>query len=517
MRTSTSKFKNIKSHFFCLLLGLIVSACGCDQVTDPLVNTVTNNITNSVEDLRVRKPSVVNFLNLTVRQENTISVLVENIGNNIASSTTLRWYISLDPVIDSSDTEIGTNTVPILAFEGLMITNIIATTPDRVGVYYYGACVDALIGEVNTNNNCSLVNGVLVSRPDLSVVSIQARDTTVTTRNSLSLSLIIYNIGYSSFDYSLLLWYFSTDPTINHSDTEIGRFLIPNLTAGESRVDEHVAAVPQTAGVYYYGACVLRVTDEVNTANNCSAGLRVEVGYPSDFTLVSSWVSGIWSDGTNMWVADFVNDQIYAYNVLSKARVFSEDFNTLSAVGNTSPFGLWSDGTTMWVLNSDFNGVSHKIYAYNLVTKAHDPSKDFNNILEPGDNTYGDIWSDGTTMWVSVPSEGQTNDGDSKIYAYNMVTKARDPSKDFNTLPTNSLVGGRYDASGIWSDGTTMWVADGSRGKLDAYDLSTKVRVPSKDFHSVSVRGGIWSDGNNMWTVNGGLNRYNALGLVSIP
>ena len=38
-----------------------------------------------------------------------------------------------------------------------------------------------------------------------------------------------------------------------------------------------------------------------------------------------------------------------------------------------------------------------------------------------------------------------------KVYAYDMTTKARDASKDFDTanlLPT-----------GIWSDGTTMWVA----------------------------------------------------------
>ena len=40
----------------------------------------------------------------------------------------------------------------------------------------------------------------------------------------------------------------------------------------------------------------------------------------------------------------------------------SKDFNTLSAAGNTNPAGLWSDGATMWV--SDFG--QDKIYAYQM-------------------------------------------------------------------------------------------------------------------------------------------------------
>ena len=126
---------------------------------------------------------------------------------------------------------------------------------------------------------------------------------------------------------------------------------------------------------------------------------------------------GLWSDGTTLWVADYVADKIYAYNLSTKAPDPNNDFNTLRAAGNNSPFGLWSDGTTMWVADYD----DEKIYAYNLSTKARDPNNDFNTLQAAGNNSPTGLWSDGTTLWVA-------DYDDKKIYAYNLSTKARDPT-----------------------------------------------------------------------------------------
>ena len=104
-------------------------------------------------------------------------------------------------------------------------------------------------------------------------------------------------------------------------------------------------------------------------------------------------------------------------------RVGTKDFNTLSEGGSSSPGGIWSDGTTMWIIDKTYD----KIYAYNLLTKARDDSKDFNTLSAAGNNDPTCIWSDGTTMWVA-------DNVDDKIYAYNLSTKARDASKDFDTL-----------------------------------------------------------------------------------
>ena len=80
----------------------------------------------------------------------------------------------------------------------------------------------------------------------------------------------------------------------------------------------------------------------------------------SDFTLddANGYPTGIWSDGTTMWVADFEDHKLYAYRMSDRSRDSGRDF-TLDA-DNGSPVGIWSDGTTMWA--SDFTDA--KLYAY---------------------------------------------------------------------------------------------------------------------------------------------------------
>ena len=202
--------------------------------------------------------------------------------------------------------------------------------------------------------------------------------------------------------------------------------------------------------------------------------------------------SGIWSDGTTMWVGDATDDKLYAYNLRTKQRDASKDFNTLAVFNRGAKFYIWSDGTTMWF--SHF--MNDTIYAYNLQTKQRDMSKDFNTLQAAGNTSPTGIWSDGTTMWI-----GDVNDR--KIYAYNLQTKQRDMSKDFNTLQA----AGNTSSTGIWSDGTTMWVGDDSFDKLFAYNLQTKQRDASKDFDTLRAAGntnirGLWSDGTTMWVSN---------------
>ena len=183
----------------------------------------------------------------------------------------------------------------------------------------------------------------------------------------------------------------------------------------------------------------------------------------------------------------------------------AKDFNTLAAAGNNSPFGIWSDGTTMWVVDTN----DDKIYAYNLVTKARDSTKDFNTLAAAGNSLPLGLWSDGTTMWVSDFT-------DDKIYAYNLATKARDAAKDFNTLASAR----NRDPRGIWSDGTTMWVSDFGNRKIYAYNLTTKARDPAKDFDTLrggrqAVPSGLWSDGTTMWVGDNLANKINAFNLVT--
>ena len=92
-----------------------------------------------------------------------LSVTVENQGNGQAAATTLRFYRSTDATISTSDTQLDTDSVPLLGAGGGYVANTNPTAPSSAGTYYYGACVESVSGETNTGNNCSSAVTVTVS------------------------------------------------------------------------------------------------------------------------------------------------------------------------------------------------------------------------------------------------------------------------------------------------------------------------------------------------------------------
>ena len=208
----------------------------------------------------------------------------------------------------------------------------------------------------------------------------------------------------------------------------------------------------------------------------------------SDFTLAAAngYPTGIWSDGTTMWVADFEDHKLYAYRMSDRSRVSGKDF-TLDA-DNGSPVGIWSDGTTMWA--SDFTDA--KLYAYRMSDRRRDSGKDFNTLSAAGNKFPEGIWSDGTTMWVA-------DTGNDTVFAYDLSTRAWDFEKDITLGP------GHDSPMGVWSNGSTMWVSDWRDAKLYAYRMSDQTRDSGKDFAldaDDESYEGIWSAGSTMWVAS---------------
>ena len=85
----------------------------------------------------------------------TLSAAVRNQGNRRSTATTLRYYRSTNASITRSDTTVGTDAVGALAAGATSSESIELTTPPAGGLYYYGACVDAVPNETNRSNNCS--------------------------------------------------------------------------------------------------------------------------------------------------------------------------------------------------------------------------------------------------------------------------------------------------------------------------------------------------------------------------
>ena len=208
----------------------------------------------------------------------------------------------------------------------------------------------------------------------------------------------------------------------------------------------------------------------------------------SDFTLdaANGYPTGIWSDETTLWVADFEDHKLYAYRMSDRSRDSGRDFTLDTA--NGSPVGIWSDGTTMWA--SDF--AAGKLYAYRMSDRSRDADNDFDTLSDAGNLFPEGIWSDGTTMWVA-------DTGRDMLFAYNAATMARDADKDFTLDLGNDF------PVGIWSDGYTMWVVDWRDAKLYAYSMSDRSRDAGKDFAldaDDQSTEGIWSVGATMWVAS---------------
>ena len=204
-------------------------------------------------------------------------------------------------------------------------------------------------------------------------------------------------------------------------------------------------------------------------------------------------VTGLWGNGTTLWVADITNKRVRAYDRSTGLPAPDAEFNTLSGAGNARPQGIWSDGETMFVADDDLNNA--QIYAYDVTSKNPVTGKGF--ALNSANTAPQGIWSDGATLWVADV------DAD-KIFAYKLTSGSdygtRDSGKDFNTLAA-----GNDNPWGIWSDGPTMFVTGNPDDKVYAYAVSDGSRQEMRDFNldpaNVDPRGA-WGRQGMLYVLN---------------
>ena len=118
-------------------------------------------------------PTWVGTSNPMAGQSFTFTSTVRNEGPAAAAATTVRYYRSGDATIDASDTQVATGSIGGLpGIDGLVLgpsfgpdrrraafaasrQAIRLNAPSSPGTYYFGACIDGVPGESNTDNNCS--------------------------------------------------------------------------------------------------------------------------------------------------------------------------------------------------------------------------------------------------------------------------------------------------------------------------------------------------------------------------
>ena len=249
------------------------------------------------------------------------------------------------------------------------------------------------------------------------------------------------------------------------------------------------------------------VTREFFTHNDPSKNI--------DLNLANSTPKGIFSDGTTLWVANDEDDKIYAYKLSDKSRDSGKDIalavstTSLDEEDNSDPRGLWSNGTIMWVADVDA-----KLYAYGFGGGARPSTSDID--LDPDNANPQWIWSDGVIVWVSNADDDRVYD---RVYAYKLELGSGETESDRRVSGQDILLAGihediRGSATGMWSDGVTLWVSN--HGKIYAYKLNVNaadsprtIHCPdaTEDFNTLEAVGntdpdGIFSDGSTMWVVD---------------
>ena len=264
-----------------------------DAVTDE--SDTTNNCSASVQvdvseptpspDLSVGGPSVSKGSPETGALFN-LTAAVRNQGDAASAATTLRYYRSTDATITTSDTEVATVAVASLAPSRSYSELRDVRAPSTTGTYYYGGCVDAVAGESDTTNNCSVSITVVVSepappppsegQPDLVAIGPGVSDSSVVTGETFALIVTVTNQGdeLSRSAATTLRYYRSTD---GMADTSVGTDAVRELVPPQAYGGTVSLTAPSTAGTYYYYGCVDAVADESDTTNNCSSSVRVDV------------------------------------------------------------------------------------------------------------------------------------------------------------------------------------------------------------------------------------------------
>ena len=138
--------------------GEIVGAtCGYE------VTAVVTTSPSSSPDLVVDSPTVSDS-NPAPGASFSLETRVRNQGDGASGATTLRLYRSTNATITSSDTELRSLSVAGLSAGGrTVLVELQFSAPSTAGTHYYGACVDAVPGESDTQNNCSAAVAVTVS------------------------------------------------------------------------------------------------------------------------------------------------------------------------------------------------------------------------------------------------------------------------------------------------------------------------------------------------------------------
>ena len=332
---------------------------------------------------------------------------------------------------------------------------------------------------------------------------------------------------------------------LNHtavsSDSLFDGITVPSVIVNvddQDAPDHHIHTIRPPQGSY-----ALPPGDKVLPEEEITVRI-VDGGVEHDILVVAEghlWrPSGLWGDpdADTVWVVDPSHFGIHALKLsaLKQGRIerhiaanaseidyrlnyrchFRED--RASGYGNPSLTVMWGIADQLWIANESSgtidaydrgNDISTTGCRTRIVTAWAADGQSYTTVdedfgtpfeflggvsLSRGPQTVRGIWASGTHAWLSGPNNG--------AHATDVYTFPLGSSSQMAIAPGyDGHTGSSY---GLWSDGTTMWVATWS-GWLRAYNLNSGIRSAEFDIRIQTYGmspGDMWSDGETIWVTN---------------
>ena len=298
-------------------IGAIADATNTNTESDETNNTAsTTAITvSSGVDLTVSSFSAP--LSIATGVNVSLSNTVRNLGTGTTVTSYVKFYLSTDAAIDSSDTYLTQRSIGALAGGATSSASTTIKLPVTLspGTYYIGAIAD----ETNTNvesdetNNKAVSGAITVtSGIDLIVSSISGPSSAV-TGSSISVANTVNNNGTGTSTTSYLKLYLSSDTVIDPAtDTYLTQRSISALAGGALSSANTTISLPATLspGTYYIGAIADETNTNVESNETNNKAVTGAITVTSGIDLIVSSISGPPSavTGSSISVANTVNN-----------------------------------------------------------------------------------------------------------------------------------------------------------------------------------------------------------------
>ena len=213
--------------------------------------------------------------------------------------------------------------------------------------------------------------------------------------------------------------------------------------------------------------------------------------------------TGLWSDGTTLWVLDYEDEKIYAYTLADGMRAAAKDIENVPA-----GYGLWgrkdtpcegSDATCLlWLVEAVDRSVqtainlrAYRIYADAGASVTYGSANArFDKDLPTGDMALRQLLEERGLWWKVPEPDGSPADdvatvwfsdfSGARLYAYSANPRVAESAADIVSAATQDriLAPANLSPTALWSDGTTWWVADLYAGQVFVYGPSAPITTP---------------------------------------